>query len=471
MKIIDKIYINGDFVSPKGNETLALINPLNQEVFGKVLLGNQEDTQLAIEAAKAAQNSFSKSTKQERIAYLKKFHQAVSNRKEDLIEVMIYEFGGPRQFSTAVTVNALSAIQATITALESFDFEPTVGSSMVRLESVGVAGIITPWNASNMFLCSKLSSAIAAGCTVVIKPSEMSAMQTEIFMECIHEVGFPAGVVNIVNGLGTVVGQEISSHKDVSKISFTGSTGVGKSIASKAIETMKRFTLELGGKSANVILDDADFHAALTAALYGGLMSAGQVCTAGTRILIPENRLEEVKSLITSIVPNIKVGNPADTSTSIGPLVSQKQYDRVQEYIQSGLDEGAELLIGGLGKPAGFEKGNFAKPTVFVNVDNAMRIAQDEIFGPVLVVITYKTEAEAIAIANDSIYGLAAYVFAKESEKAIQIAQQIDAGHISINGPKHDPLAPFGGFKQSGVGREFGLYGMQAYLEPKTILV
>ncbi|WP_430612907.1 aldehyde dehydrogenase family protein [Flavobacterium sp. JP2137] len=471
MKVIDQIYINGSFVKPHGNQFMDLINPLNQEIFGKVALADEKDTQLAIQAAKTAFKSFSKTTVAERVSYLEKMHQAVSKRKQDLIDVMVYEFGGPVQFSTAVIQNGLDAIQASITALKDFKFVSTVGTSQVRMESLGVVGIITPWNASNMFIVSKLSSAIAAGCTVVIKPSEMSAMQTQIIAESLHEAGLPAGVFNILNGLGTVVGQELSTNKDVSKISFTGSTVVGKAIAVHAVETMKRVTLELGGKSAAILLDDVNFNEAIPLALFGGLMSGGQVCTAGTRILIPENRLEEVKQIIKETIPTMKVGNPSDQDTAIGPLVSKKQYLRVQEYIQLGIDEGAELVVGGLGQPEGMESGNFVKPTVFAGVTNDMRIAQEEIFGPVLVLITYKIEEEAIAIANDSIYGLAGYVFAKDVEKGREIAAQIDAGHISVNGLKHDPLAPFGGFKQSGIGREFGAFGMSAYLEPKTILV
>ena len=471
MKIIDHIYINGAFVTPHGTETFELINPSNNAMIGRVRLGDEADTKQAIASAKAAFKTFSRTTKEERIAWLQKLHAAVAQREEALIAVMVAEYGGTLQFCRASFRNALNGFLAAIETLRNFDFIRTVGSSKVRLESIGVVGIITPWNASNSFICNKLGTAIAAGCTAVIKPSEMSALQTQLLTECLHEAGLPAGVFNIVNGLGSVVGAEITRHPDIAKISFTGSTLVGKTIARGAVDTMKRVTLELGGKSPNLILDDADLEQAVPLAVSAAFMNSGQACIAGTRLLVPENRLEEIRPLLKDAVDKVIVDHPQKETTTVGPMVSRKQYERVQQYIKIGIEEGAELLTGGTGQPAGLEAGNFVKPTVFIHVDNSMRIAREEIFGPVLSVITYKTEEEAIEIANDTDYGLQAYISSPDLERANRVAAQINAGRVLINGLKHDPLAPFGGFRQSGIGREMGAYGLEEYLEPKTILV
>lgn len=470
MKTIDKIYINGEFVKPKGNQVFDLINPTTNQLIGQVTLGNKQDAQDAIAAAKEAFKTFSQTTKAERIDYLKRLHEVVSRRKDELIDVMVEEYGGTYQFSKMSMEFTLSSFTSAIATLEKFDFTKKMGFSEVQLVPLGVVGIIIPWNASNGFIAGKLATAVAAGCTVVIKPSEMSALQTQIMTECLHEAGLPAGVFNIVNGLGDVVGAEISSHPDIAKISFTGSSNVGKIIAREASATLKRYTLELGGKSPNILLEDADFTKAIPTAIAAAFMNSGQACVAGTRLLVPESRLEEAKELIQTMLPLFPVGNPKEETTAVGPLVSKKQYERVQNYIQLGIDEGATLLAGGLGHPEGLENGNFVKPTVFYNVDNKMRIAQEEIFGPVLSIITYKDEAEAVDIANDTIYGLQAYVSSADNEKARRVASQINAGRVLVNGLNHDPEAPFGGFKQSGIGREFGVYGLEAYLEPKALI-
>jgi aldehyde dehydrogenase (NAD+) len=383
---------------------------------------------------------------------------------------MIEEYGGTSQFATISFDYMLKSFESAIQLLNTYSFNKIMGESEVQMTPIGVVGIIIPWNSSNGFICGKLSTAIAAGCTAVIKPSEMSAQQTQLITECLHEAGLPKGVFNIVNGLGEIVGAEISRNPDVAKISFTGSTTVGKIIAKEAVNTMKRVTLELGGKSPNIILDDANFSEAIPRAIAAAYMNSGQACIAGTRLLIPEDKLEEVKSLIKNSSQNIIVGDPKNTTTTVGPMVSRKQYERVQNYIQTGINEGAEILIGGLGKPEGLENGNFVKPTVFVNVKNNMRIAQEEIFGPVLSIITYQTEEEAIKIANDTTYGLQAYVSSSDEKRAHNVASQINAGRVQINGIKHDPMAPFGGFKQSGIGREFGTIGLEAYLEPKALI-
>jgi aldehyde dehydrogenase (NAD+) len=470
MKSINQIYINGEFVTPHGTETFDLINPTTNLKIGEVRLGDEQDTKAAISAAKAAFKTFSKTTKEERIAYLEKLQAAVSKREDDLSAIMIEEYGGTYQFAKRSAELMTSSFTTMVETLKNFDFEKTVGHSKVRLESLGVVGIITPWNSSNGFICNKLATAIAAGCTAVIKPSEMSAQQTQLIAECFHEAGLPKGVFNIVNGLGNVVGAEISRNVDIAKISFTGSTVTGKIIAKDAVDTMKRVTLELGGKSPNIILDDANLEEAIPMAVLGAYMNSGQACIAPTRLLVPEDKLNEVNALAKMAAQNIKVGNPANEDTNVGPMVSQKQFDRVQNYIKIGLEEGATLLTGGEGKPENLKEGNFVKATIFTNVHNDMRIAQEEIFGPVLSIIPYKNEEDAIAIANDTTYGLAAYISSSDKNRAERVAAQINAGRISINGFSHDPFAPFGGFKQSGIGREFGVYGLEEYLEPKTIL-
>jgi aldehyde dehydrogenase (NAD+) len=334
-----------------------------------------------------------------------------------------------------------------------------------------VVGIFTPWNSSAGSIAIKVAPAIAAGCTVVIKPSEMSAMQTQVLMESFHEAGLPPGVINFVNGLGEVVGTELTNSPDVAKIAFTGSTQIGKLVAKSALDTMKRLTLELGGKSANIILDDADFAKAIPMAVNACYLNNGQACIAGSRLFVPENRLDEVKQLVKASVAKVKVGDPNDNDVTMGPLVSQKQYQRVQGYIRSGIEEGAEVVIGGEGHPEGLERGNFVKPTVFANVKPEMKIARQEIFGPVLSILTYKTEVEAIRMANDSEFGLMAYVSSSNPERASRVARQLQAGRVLINTLNHDPLTPFGGYKQSGIGREGGVYGLKEFLEPKAIIL
>jgi len=470
MKTIDKIYINGEFVTPQGTEYFDLISPTTNETLGKVLLGNTEDTKKAIEAAKNAFKTFSKTKILERTQYLKNIKSSVEKRKDDFINIMIEEYGGTFQFASVSYDYMIKGFDSTINLLNTYNFTKTMGESEVQMAPIGVVGIIIPWNSSNGFICSKLSTAIAAGCTTVIKPSEMSAQQTQLIAECLHEANLPKGVFNIVNGLGEIVGAEISRNPDIAKISFTGSTNVGKIIAKEAVNTMKRVTLELGGKSPNIILDDADFSKAIPLAIGAAFMNSGQACIAGTRLLIPENKIEETKLLIKEIASNFIVGDPKNPNTAVGPMVSEKQFNRVQDYIQTGINEGAEILIGGLGKPEGLENGNFVKPTVFIHANNQMRIAREEIFGPVLSVITYKTEEEAVEIANDTTYGLQAYISSSNTERAHRVASQINAGRVQINGIGHDPMAPFGGFKQSGIGREFGTLGLEAYLEPRALI-
>jgi aldehyde dehydrogenase (NAD+) len=337
------------------------------------------------------------------------------------------------------------------------------------MEPVGVAGLITPWNANAGFICNKLAYALAAGCTTVIKPSEMSALQTEIIMEALHAAGAAPGLFNIVTGRGDVVGTELTTNPDVAKISFTGSTVVGKAIIKAAADTVKRVTLELGGKSPSLILDDADLETAVPMAITAGFQNSGQACIAGTRILVPAARLPEVVALAKAAIDATKVGDLRDPATAIGPMVSAKQYERVQRFIRCGIEEGATLIAGGEGHPHGLG-GYYVKPTLFANVTNEMTIAREEIFGPVLCILAYRDEDEAVAIANDTDYGLSSYIFSSDLARARAIAGRLHTGRVVINGAPHDPLAPFGGFKQSGIGREYGIFGLEAYLEVKAIL-
>lgn len=470
MRNIDHIYINGQFVIPHGAEMANLVDPTSGRLTGQVRLGDVEDTRRAIAAAKAAFPAFSRTSREERGAWLQKLHDAVAARADDAARALVEEYGGPLKTSVGRSQYTARMFLDVKKVMEDHAFVKTVGVSKVVLEPVGVVGIITPWNSSAWFIANKVASAIAAGCTVVVKPSELSAVQNQILAECFHAAGLPPGVVNIVNGRGDVVGAEISIHPDIDKISFTGSTLVGKTIARAAVDTMKRVTLELGGKSANVLLDDADFERAIPAAIQACFMNNGQACIAGTRLLVPAHRLEVVKRLAKVAAEAVAVGDPRDSGVALGPIVTRKQYDRVQRYIRAGIDEGAELVTGGQGKPEGLEAGHFVKPTVFANVTPSMTIAREEIFGPVLSILTFETEDEAVAIANDTPYGLQAYVSSTDLARANRVAARLIAGRVHINGIHDDLIAPFGGFKQSGIGREFGPYGLDAYLEPKVIL-
>lgn len=472
MHQLNQFYINGEFVTPHGTQTLDLIHPMKGEKSAVVTLGDETDVNRAVAAAKAAFQTFQHSTKAERIGYLRKLHEVFAARKAAMVETMMDEYGCPLYFTDLLIQGAVDDFNNVADLLESYEFEPTVGRSKVRLQGVGVVGVIIPWNSTTGFVATKVSAAIAAGCTCVIKASELSTRQTQLLMEAFHEAGLPKGVVNFVNGTGAVVGNAMTAHPDIAKITFTGSTGVGKIIAKGAVDTMKRVTLELGGKAPNIILDDADFATAIPQALFACYINSGQACVAATRLLVPAHRLDEVNALAKQAIENvIQVGKPQDPHTTIGPMVSHAQWERVQEYIRIGIEEDkATLLAGGLDKPQGLERGHFVKATVFTNVDNAMRIAQEEIFGPVLCIIPYKDVEDAIRIANDTPFGLGAYISGNDRSVIDYIAARLDSGRVCINGDFHDPLAPFGGFKQSGYGREFGLYGLDAYLEPKAII-
>src|ERR1700756_3768571 len=470
MKAITTHYIDGEFVESHGREVMDIVRPTDGQVIGCVTLADEEDTRRAIAAAKRAFATYGLSTKEERAKILRRLHEAASARFDDLTAAMVKEYGGVVQFAGPIVRSGINAFLAAQKALQEMTWTRAWDKTKVTLEPVGVAGQITAWNANALLICLKLASAVAAGCTVVIKPSEMSSLQTRVLVEALHEAGLPKGVMNVVTGLGNVVGAELVRNPDVAKISFTGSVAVGEAIMRDGAATMKRVTLELGGKSPTIVLDDAALDQAVPAALAMAFMNSGQACAAGTRLLVPKSRLDEVKRAIKEAMSACQVGDPADPKTAIGPMVSEKQYERIQSYIRKGIDEGAEVLVGGEGHPKGLEAGYFVKPTVFVNVKNEMNIAQEEIFGPVLCVIAYDSEDEAIRIANDSKYGLHSAVLGTDIQRARRVASQLRAGRVVINNMTDDPQAPWGGFKYSGVGREYGKYGIESFLEPKAIL-
>ena len=470
MQQINQIYINGQFVVPHGTELFDLYNPATAKVIAQVTLADEQDALDAIQAAKQAFPAFSRTTKATRVDYLKRMHSAVASVEAALTAAIIEEYGAPVSRAVWMARHAANVLLEAADVLQDYDFTQRIGIAEVTMQPLGVAGLITPWNSNAGFICGKLAAALAAGCTAVIKPSEMSALQTAIVTRALHQAGLPAGVFNIVTGRGETVGAVLSTHPDIAKVSFTGSTAVGKHILRAGAETLKRITLELGGKSPVLILDDADLKQAIPMALQAGFMNSGQACIAGTRILVPANRLAEIEAMFAEHAANIRAGDPQDPNTSVGPMVSFKQWQRVQRYIHLGLEEGAHLLVGGPGLPDGIEAGWFVKPTVFSRVTNQMTIAREEIFGPVLSIITYKDEAEALAIANDTSYGLQAYILSSNLTRAHALAAHIDAGRVLINTLAHEPRAPFGGFKQSGIGREYGTFGLEAFLEPKSVL-
>ncbi len=470
MHMIDKIYIDGGFVTPQGEDVAPLFNPATEAQIGAVRLGDARDVEAAVAAAKRAFAAMSHSSTADRIAMLKQLSASVSARADELVATMIEEYGAPAAFTGFAVPHAASVFLDMAHVLENYAFRRTIGHAEVEMRPSGVATAITPWNSNYGFICSKLATAIAAGTSIVIKPSEMSALQTQLLAECLDAADLPPGVVNIVNGTGAVAGAALSAHPDIAKISFTGSTATGRAIMAAGAQGIKRVTLELGGKSPTIILDDADLDAAIPRALMMGLGNSGQACIDGTRILAPESRLDDILLRLKAAAEAFEVGPGIDPANDIGPMVSEKQWERVQSYIRLGQQEGATLLTGGEGRPAHLDCGWFVRPTIFAGVTNRMRIAREEIFGPVLCVIPYRDEAEAIAIANDTDYGLAAYILSSDEERAKRVARQIDAGRVMINAAPHEPLAPFGGFKQSGIGREFGAFGLEAFLEPRAII-
>ncbi|APR80457.1 Aldehyde dehydrogenase [Minicystis rosea] len=470
MRRFDQVYIDGAFGRAHGHEELALVNPTTEEPAGVLVMADDEDAKLAVASAKRAFAGFSRTDRKERIALLHALADAVRARRDELTEATIVEYGGPVEQARWRAGLAAGNFVAAAKLLEDFAFTRRINNVEVVAQPVGVAVHIVPWNSVYNAISVKLAGALAAGCTIVVKPSEFSAWQSQLFTECLHAAGAPAGVINVVAGRGDVVGEALTGHPDVRKISFTGSNAIGKAILRKSADALTRVTLELGGKAPTIVMEDADLAQAATQALAIGFANNGQACIAGTRILVQRARVEAFCAALSRAVTSVVPGDPRDANTTLGPLVNQRQYERVQAYIRAGIAEGARLVLGGEGRPHGLRRGYFVKPTVFADVTHDMRIAREEIFGPVLCVIAYDDEDHALAIANDTPYGLHAYVLGQDRARARLLAGRVDAGRVAINGLTHEPLAPFGGFKESGIGREYGVYGIEDHLELKAII-
>lgn len=472
MKTIDRSFINGEFKPTRGTDLFELYDPSTAEIIGRTVLGDERDMLDAIESARKAFKAFSTTSAAERAEMLLRLHEVIRKREDALVETAILEYGSPVTATVGRTRAAAKAFLEARETLLDYPFEITAGQKLVVMEPVGVVGAITPFNADYGHICGKLAPAIAAGCTVVVKPSENNGLETELLCRCIQEADIPPGVVNVVEGRGEELGPVLCGHPDVAMINFTGSTRVGKEIAALGAGTMKRLCLELGGKSPNIILDDADIDKAAALALVIGFSNSGQACHAGTRLLVPKNRLNEVEASLKREIARLKIGHLRDADSFIGPLVSRKQFDTVQAYIRSGLDEGAELLAGGPGRPEGLG-GYYARPTIFTKVSPSMRIAREEIFGPVIALMAYEDEGQAVELANDTVYGLAAFISSADQDRAVRIGRRIRAGMVVVNDTigavVAGPPAPLGGMKESGLGRAGGRWGLEAYLEPKVI--
>lgn len=470
MRMQVKQYIDGEWIESTSGETINVINPATEEKIGEIAKGNKQDVDKAVESAHNVYLSFRHTSVKERQDLLTKIVEEYENRKEDLIQAMTEELGAPLKVSEKVHYQmGLNHFAAARDALDDFEFEERRDNNLVIKEGIGVAGLITPWNFPTNQTSLKLAAAFAAGCPVVLKPSEETPYAAIILAEIFEKVGVPKGVFNLVNGDGENVGNPLTEHPKVRMMSFTGSGGVGAKIMEKASEDFKKVSLELGGKSPYIILEDADIESAAEGAVRKIVNNTGQECTAGSRTIIPESMKEQFLAAAKEKMSNLKVGDPQSEETDLGPLINKKQYEGVQSYIEKGIEEGATLIYGGTGKPEQLEKGYFVKPTIFSDVNNKMIIAQEEIFGPVMSVITYQDIEKAIEIGNDTKYGLAGYVYGKDKETLHKVARSIEAGIIEINEVGQAYNLPFGGYKQSGIGREWGDYGIEEFLEVKSI--
>ncbi|MFT3853453.1 MAG: aldehyde dehydrogenase family protein [Ilumatobacteraceae bacterium] len=473
MTAFDKLYINGAWVAPGSSETIDVIDSVTEEVMATIPAGTADDVAAAVAAAKAAFPAWAATSAEERAKYLTRIGDALGARMDEIATTISKETGMAKWLSQIVQVGLpINSFNSAAGLAETYEFEETVGNSLIVREPIGVVGCITPWNYPLHQIAAKVAFAMAAGCTVVLKPSEVAPVDAFILAEIIDEVGLPAGVFNMVTGVGPVVGEAIAAHPDVDMVSFTGSTRAGRRVSQVGAETVKRIALELGGKSANVLLDDLDddgFAKAVADGVGKSFLNSGQTCSALTRMLVPAARLEQAEQIAAAAVGQINVGSPFAEGVHLGPLASAAQRDRVQGYIQKGIDEGATLVAGGLGAPEGQETGFYVKPTVFSNVSPEMTIAQEEIFGPVLSIIPYETEDDAVAIANGVVYGLAGGVWSGDKDHAKDVARKLRTGQVEINGGAFNPNAPFGGYKQSGNGREYGRHGFEEFLEIKSI--
>ena len=471
MKECMQFYINGEWVDPVDPKSLDVINPATEEVIGKIAMGNSQDVDKAVAAAKEAFESFSQTTKEERLALMGKILEVYQSRYDEIAETISSEMGAPLWLSKAAQAATGAGHFGTfMEVLKNYNFNEDKGTTRLRKEPVGVCGLITPWNWPINQIACKVAPALAAGCTMVLKPSEVSPLNAVIFAEVLHEAGVPAGVFNLVNGDGLSVGEAMSSHPDIDMMSFTGSTRAGVAVAKASADTVKRVSQELGGKSANIILDDADFNQSVAGGVTGCFMNSGQSCNAPTRMLVPADRQDEAVAIAKATAEATVVGDPKEVAAGgIGPVVSEVQFNKIQGLIEKGIEEGATLVAGGPGKPEGFNAGYYVKPTIFSDVSNDMTIAREEIFGPVLSILPYKDEDDAISIANDTEYGLSGYVSGSQ-EKAQKFAEKFRSGNVHVNGAGPDFNAPFGGYKKSGNGREWGDLGFEEFLEIKAIL-
>jgi aldehyde dehydrogenase (NAD+) len=466
----DKVYIDGAWVPSTGKGTIDVVNSTTEEVMGRIPAGTADDVDKAVKAARKAFETWSTTSVEERAKYLTRITEGLQARMDEIATLVSQEVGMPKSLSLLVQAGLpLMDFQNTATLINDVQFEEQVGNSLVVREPVGVVGAITPWNYPLHQVAAKVAPALAAGCTVVLKPSEVAPLNAFVLAEIIDEVGLPAGVFNLVTGTGDVVGEAMSAHPDIDMISFTGSTRAGKRISEVAAATVKRVTLELGGKSPNVILDDADLEKAVADGVAKAFLNSGQTCSALTRMIVPRSKLAEVEAIAKATAEAFTPGDPFGENTRLGPLVSEAQRERVRGYIQKGQDEGARLVTGGAASPEGLEQGYFVQPTVFSDVTTDMTIAQEEIFGPVLSILPYDDEDEAVRIANDTIYGIAGGVWSGDAERAKAVARRIRTGQVEVNGGSFNPMAPFGGYKQSGKGRELGKFGIEEFLETKSL--
>ncbi|HEY4370140.1 MAG TPA: aldehyde dehydrogenase family protein [Steroidobacteraceae bacterium] len=466
-----RFFINGEWVQPQGRRELAVINPATEQPVGKILLGAVEDVNAATRAARAAFESFSQTSREERIALLERIIKIFQTNMPRLAQAVSDEMGAPMKFALhAQAGSGLSHFTATLAALKDFPFEEMLGTTQIRREPVGVCGLITPWNWPLNQIGCKVAPALAAGCTMVLKPSEVAPLSAHVFAEILAEAGVPEGVFNMVDGDGPTVGEAIARHPDIDMVSFTGSTRAGVLVAKAAADTVKRVSQELGGKSANIILEDADLNAAVKSGVMSMMSNTGQSCNAPSRMLVPARLYDEAVKIAKAIAERPVVGDPKAEGVTMGPVANKTQFDKIQRLLEKGVAEGATVVIGGPGRPAGLAKGYFIKPTVFANVNNNMTIAREEIFGPVLVMIPYQDEAEAVRIANDTVYGLSGYVYSGNIENARRIAAKLRTGMVHLNGASGDINAPFGGYKQSGNGREWGREGLKEFLEVKAVM-